>query len=169
MGIPKAIFSLESHHPPYPCISGEIRHHPSVQLVVLFVVVSSFSRVVAISPSTPCLFPRLRRFPSSPVSNFLRPFFSLFLFFLAFSPAHLLAFPSPFSFFLPRPKTPSLPARFPFSLPAQPAPRSPLQRRLTGGPRPSGPSPSSRRARTLPSPNAARAAVFGRGPHAKAP
>ena len=55
MGIPKIIFSRESHHPPHPCISGEIRHHPSAQLVVLFVVVSSFSRVVAISPSTPCL------------------------------------------------------------------------------------------------------------------
>ena len=55
MGIPKIIFSPESHHPPHPCISGEIRHHPSAQLVVLFVVVSSFSRVVAISPSTPCL------------------------------------------------------------------------------------------------------------------
>ena len=55
MGIPKIIFSLESHHPPHPCISGEIRHHPSAQLIVLFVVVSSFSRVVAISPSTPCL------------------------------------------------------------------------------------------------------------------
>ena len=55
MGIPKIIFSPESHHPPHPCIFGEIRHHPSAQLVVLFVVVSSFSRVVAISPSTPCL------------------------------------------------------------------------------------------------------------------
>jgi len=55
LGIPKIIFSPESHHPPYPCISGEIRHHPSAQLVVLFVVVSSFSRVVTISPSTPCL------------------------------------------------------------------------------------------------------------------
>ena len=55
MGIPKIIFSPESHHPPHPCFSGEIRHHPSAQLVVLFVVVSSFSRVVAISPSTPCL------------------------------------------------------------------------------------------------------------------
>ena len=55
MGISKIIFSPESHHPPHPCISGEIRHHPSAQLVVLFVVVSSFSRVVAISPSTPCL------------------------------------------------------------------------------------------------------------------
>ena len=55
MGIPKIIFSPESHHPPHPCISGEIRHHPSAQLVVLFVVVSSFSRVVAISPSTSCL------------------------------------------------------------------------------------------------------------------
>ena len=55
MGIPKIIFSPESHHPPHPCISGEIRHHPSAQLVVLFVVVSSFSRVVAISPTTPCL------------------------------------------------------------------------------------------------------------------
>jgi len=55
LGIPKIIFSPESHHPPHPCISGEIRHHPSAQLVVLFVVVSSFSRVVAISPSTPCL------------------------------------------------------------------------------------------------------------------
>ena len=55
MGIPKIIFSPESHHPPHPCISGEIRHHPSAQLVVLFVVVSSFSRVVAILPSTSCL------------------------------------------------------------------------------------------------------------------
>jgi len=55
LGIPKIIFSSESHHPPHPCISGEIRHHPSAQLVVLFVVVSSFSRVVAISPSTSCL------------------------------------------------------------------------------------------------------------------
>ena len=55
MGIPKIIFSPESHQTPHPCISGEIRHHPSAQLVVLFVVVSSFSRVVAISPSTPCL------------------------------------------------------------------------------------------------------------------
>ena len=55
MGIPKIIFSPESHHPPHPCISDEIRHHPSAQPGVLFVVVSSFSRVVAISPSTPCL------------------------------------------------------------------------------------------------------------------
>ena len=55
MGIPKIIFSPESHHPPHPCISGEIRHHPSAQLVVLFVVVSSFPRIVAISPSTLCL------------------------------------------------------------------------------------------------------------------
>ena len=79
MGIPKIIFSPESHHPPHPCISGEIRHHPSAQLVVLFVVVSSFSRVVAISPSTPCLlidkftapeFPKVARELSD-------PFFSL--------------------------------------------------------------------------------------------
>ena len=47
MGIPKIIFSPESHHPPHPCISGEIRHHSSAQLVVLFIVVSSFSRFVA--------------------------------------------------------------------------------------------------------------------------
>ena len=79
MGIPKIIFSPESHHPPHPCISGEIRHHPSAQLVVLFVVVSSFSRVVAISPSTPCLL--LDKFTAPEVSQgskgALRPFFPL--------------------------------------------------------------------------------------------
>ena len=77
MGIPKIIFSPESHHPPHPCISGEIRHHPSAQLVVLFVVVSSFSRVVAISLSTPCLL--LDKFTTPEVSQggkgALRPFF----------------------------------------------------------------------------------------------
>ena len=77
MGIPKIIFPPESHHPPHPCISGEIRHHPSAQLVVLFVVVSSFSRVVAISPSTPCLL--LDKFTAPEVSQgnkgALRPFF----------------------------------------------------------------------------------------------
>ena len=77
MGIPKIIFSPESHHHPHPCISGEIRHHPSAQLVVLFVVVSSFSRVVAISPSTPCLL--LDKFTAPEVSQgskgALRPFF----------------------------------------------------------------------------------------------
>ena len=77
MGIPKIIFSPESHHPPHPCISGEIRHHPSTQLVVLFVVVSYFSRVVAISPSTPCLL--LDKFTAPEVSQgskgALRPFF----------------------------------------------------------------------------------------------
>jgi len=86
LGIPKIIFSPESHHPPHPCISGEIRHHPSAQLVVLFVVVSSFSRVVAISPSTPCLlldkftapeFRKVARELSDPF--FPSPFFPLSL------------------------------------------------------------------------------------------
>ena len=79
MGIPKIIFSPESHHPPHPCISGEIRHHPSAQLVVLFVVVSSFSRVVAISPSTPVPSPRQVHCPrvSQGSKGALRPFFSL--------------------------------------------------------------------------------------------
>ena len=78
MGIPKIIFSPESHHPLHPCISGEIRHDPSAQLVVLFVVVSSFSRVIAISPST--LFLLLDKFTAPEVSQgskgALRPFFS---------------------------------------------------------------------------------------------
>jgi hypothetical protein len=77
LGIPKIIFSPESHHPPHPCISGEIRHHPSAQLVVLFVVVSSSSRVIAISPSTPCFL--LDKFTALEVSQgskgALRPFF----------------------------------------------------------------------------------------------
>ena len=77
MGIPKIIFSPESHHPPHPCISDEIRHHPSAHLVLLFVVVSSFSRVVAISPSTPCLL--LDKFTAPEVSQgskgALQPFF----------------------------------------------------------------------------------------------
>jgi len=79
LGIPKIMFSPESHHPPHSCISGEIRHHPNAQLVVLFVVVSSFSRVVAISPSTPCLL--LDKFTAPEVSQgskgALRPFFPL--------------------------------------------------------------------------------------------
>ena len=79
MGISKIIFSPESHHPPHPCISAKIRHHPSAQLVVLFIVVSSFSRVVAISPSTPCLlldkftapeFRKVARELSDPFSSF---------------------------------------------------------------------------------------------------
>ena len=75
MGIPKIIFSPESHHPPHPCISGEIRHHPSAQLVVLFVVVSSFSQVVAISPSTPCLL--IEKFTAPEFRKVaLRPFLS---------------------------------------------------------------------------------------------
>ena len=86
MGIPKIIFSPESEHPLHPCISGEIRHYPSAQLVVLFVVVSSFSRVVAISPSTPCLlldkftapeFRKVARDLSDPF--FPSPFFPLSL------------------------------------------------------------------------------------------
>ena len=72
----KIIFSPESHHPPHPCISGEIRHHPSVQLVILFIVVSSFSRVVAISPSTPCLL--LDKFTASEFRKLARELSNLF-------------------------------------------------------------------------------------------
>src|SRR6185312_15942959 len=61
-----------------PCISGEIQHHPSAQLVVLFVVVSSFSRVIDISPSTPCLL--LDKFTAPEFRKVVRalsdPFFS---------------------------------------------------------------------------------------------
>ena len=93
MGIPKIIFSPESHHPPHPCISGEIRHHPSAQLVVLFVVVSSFSRVVAISPSTPCLL--LDKFTAPEVSQGSKGALHLF-------------FPLPFSLLRARPRPPAL-------------------------------------------------------------
>ena len=93
MGIPKIIFSPESHHPPHPCISGEIRHHPSAQLVVLFVVVSSFSRVVAISPSTPCLL--LDKFTAPEFRKVARELSDPF-------------FPLPFSLLRAHPRLPAL-------------------------------------------------------------
>jgi len=93
LGISKIIFSPESHHPPHPCISGEIRHHPSAQLVVLFVVVSSFLRVVAISPSTPCLL--LDKFTAPEFRMVARELSDPF-------------FPLPFSLLRARPRPPAL-------------------------------------------------------------
>ena len=113
MGIPKIIFSPESHHPPHPCISGEIRHHPSAQLVVLFGVVSSFSRVVAISPSTPCLL--LDKFTAPEFRKVARelsdPFFPHPFSLLRARPPALLRRRSPQSCLLPRAKPYPLPPR----------------------------------------------------------